>query len=161
MSNTVLLTIDHIVKTPGMLGGRPRVKGRRIAVDHVVSACIFGESTVAEFCENYDLSPAQVHAALSYYYDNTEEIEGILHQTEELLDDMKLEIEQSNKEMLAKFGDRLDDYNRVMTVTEVAEEFDITPAGIREACRKGWIQAEKSGSTWLIRRLHARKRWGS
>jgi uncharacterized protein (DUF433 family) len=160
MSDTVLLTIDHIVKTPGTLGGRPCIRGHRIAVDHVVSACVYGGIDVSEFCENYDLTPAQVYAALSYYYDNTEEIDGIIRDTEEFLGQMKPEMERSNQEMLARFGDRFDDFNRMMTVTEISEEFGITPAGVREACRKGWIQAEKSGSTWLIRRLHAKERWG-
>ena len=47
-----------------------------------------------------------------------------------------------------------------MTVKEIAEEFGVDESTVREAAKKGWIPAHKSGATWLIRRHDAQARWG-
>jgi hypothetical protein len=47
-----------------------------------------------------------------------------------------------------------------MTVTEVAADYGISPQTVREACAKGWLNARKSGATWLITRFSAHSRWG-
>lgn len=65
----------HVAVTPGLLGGKPHILGRRISVrDIVIWHEHFGHS-VDEISSNYDLDLAQVYAALTYYFDNREEID--------------------------------------------------------------------------------------
>lgn len=65
----------HIAVTPGLLSGKPHVLGHRISVqDIVVWHEHFGQS-VDEISTDYDLDLAQVYAALTYYFDNREEID--------------------------------------------------------------------------------------
>lgn len=68
----------HITKIPGVCGGRPAIDGTRVRVVNIVSLEKEGY-TPEQMLEQYpDLNLAQIHAALTYYYDHKEEIEGIL-----------------------------------------------------------------------------------
>src|SRR5947209_7449891 len=65
----------HIVTVPGLCGGRPTIKGTRVAVSDIAFKHRSGES-VDEMLEAWPhLSPAQVYDALAYYYDNKAEID--------------------------------------------------------------------------------------
>jgi uncharacterized protein (DUF433 family) len=70
-----VLAIDHIVRTPGTVGGKPRIAGTRVRVQDVAAYHTNG-SGVEEICEAFDLTPGQVFAALSYYYDHRDEIDA-------------------------------------------------------------------------------------
>ncbi len=81
---TVKATIcyPHVVKTPGVCGGRARIDGTRVRVYNVVALHKDGASD-EKIREAYpDLTPAQIHAALAYYYDNREEIDAELAEDE-------------------------------------------------------------------------------
>jgi uncharacterized protein (DUF433 family) len=78
----VVLAIEHIVKTPGTCGGRPRIAGTRMRVQDVVMWHDGGMSA-EEMVEQFDLTLGQIHAALSYYYDHREEIERDIREDEE------------------------------------------------------------------------------
>ena len=65
----------HIVATPGTLGGKARIAGRRISVEDIAIWHVRLGKTVDEICAEYDLSLAEVHAALAHYYDHQAEIE--------------------------------------------------------------------------------------
>ncbi len=67
--------ITHIEMTPGVRGGRPRIKGRRITVEDVAIMHLHLGQSVEEIAAKYDLSLSEVHAALTYYYDNREQID--------------------------------------------------------------------------------------
>lgn len=65
----------HIEITPGIAGGRPRIAGHRITVQNIV---IWHERmgwSIDEICAEYELTLAEVHAALAYYFDHQEEID--------------------------------------------------------------------------------------
>jgi uncharacterized protein (DUF433 family) len=62
------------VRDPGVLGGKPHVEGHRIAVHHVAWWYSWGESAET-LASEYHLTPAEVHAALAYYYDHKGEID--------------------------------------------------------------------------------------
>lgn len=65
----------YIVRTPGVLGGKPRIDGRRISVQHIAIDYERLGMLPDEICEAYPgLTPAEVHAALAYYFDHREEI---------------------------------------------------------------------------------------
>ena len=66
---------QHIEITPGVCGGKPRIAGHRITVANIV---IWHERlgmSADEIATEYDLTLADVYAALAYYFDNREEID--------------------------------------------------------------------------------------
>lgn len=64
-----------IVRTPNIRGGRPRIAGTGVTVRRIVSWYKLG-LTPEEIADRVGhLSLAQVHAALTYYHANQEEIE--------------------------------------------------------------------------------------
>ncbi len=67
-----------IVKTNDICGGRPRIAGRRLSVQQIAVLAKQGLSPQEIAREYQNLSLAEVHAALAYYYANQEEIEGYL-----------------------------------------------------------------------------------
>jgi len=79
----------HIVTTPGTLGGRPRIAGRRIAVEHVAVWHEHLGKTVDEICAEYNLSLSEVHAALAYYYDHRAEIERSIDEGEAIVEALR------------------------------------------------------------------------
>ena len=83
MSDTVL-SLDYIVKTPGTLSGAPRIAGHRIGVHHIAMMYEHLGVPATEIAEDYDLSLAEVHAALAYYYAHTEEIDSILAENDQI-----------------------------------------------------------------------------
>ena len=63
---------DHIVSTPDVLQGRPRIKGTRIPVSLVLGYLAEG-SSVDEITEEFpDLGEAQIAACLDYARDLSE-----------------------------------------------------------------------------------------
>lgn len=69
-----------IVRTPEMLGGKPRVKGHRVAVHRVAAWWKLG-LTIEEIGQRVPgLAPAEIHAALAYYHLHRSEIESYLEE---------------------------------------------------------------------------------
>lgn len=77
-----VLSIQHIVSDPDIFHGQPRVAGRRVTVGHVSEAARSGKSAQA-IAEQFDLTLAQVYAALAYYHDHAEDIERQMREAEE------------------------------------------------------------------------------
>lgn len=67
----------HIVSSPGHRGGKPRIEGHGLTVAFIASLHERFNVSVAEICAEYDLVPAEVHAALAYYYDHREAIDAV------------------------------------------------------------------------------------
>jgi uncharacterized protein (DUF433 family) len=69
-------TLDqHIVSTPDVRGGRPRIAGRRITVDDIVIMHLRLGESIEQIAADYKLSFADIHAALAYYYDHRDPID--------------------------------------------------------------------------------------
>lgn len=68
----------HIVRTPGMMGGEPRVDGHRIRVRDVAAARDTGGATPEEIAATVypSLTLAEVYAALAFFEDHRSEIES-------------------------------------------------------------------------------------
>ena len=66
----------HIVRSEGVHGGRPMVRGAGVSVQAIVEQIRLGRSP-AQIVEDYDgvLTLAQVYDALSYFYEHQGEIE--------------------------------------------------------------------------------------
>jgi uncharacterized protein (DUF433 family) len=70
-----LTIVQHITVTPGLRGGKPHIVGRRITVSDVAFFHLKQGMYVAEIAAEYNLSLAEAHAALAYYFDHREEID--------------------------------------------------------------------------------------
>jgi len=84
---------DHIVITPGVVGGKPRIAGHRIKVQHVAIWHNEMKMSVTEIAEDYNLSIADVYAALAYYHDHREEIDKDIKDDEEFVETLRKEID--------------------------------------------------------------------
>jgi uncharacterized protein (DUF433 family) len=67
----------HIVCTPGVVSGEPRIDGHRIRVRDIVAARDLGGLMPEEIAANVypELTLARVYAALAYYEDHHDEID--------------------------------------------------------------------------------------
>jgi uncharacterized protein (DUF433 family) len=66
---------QHIEMTPGIAGGKPRIAGHRITVQNIALWHERLGKSVDEIAAEYDLSLADVYAALAYYFDHRAEID--------------------------------------------------------------------------------------
>lgn len=66
---------EHIEVTPGVAGGKPRIAGHRITVHTIAVWHEHLGSTADEIAATYDLTLADVYAALAYYFDHRAEID--------------------------------------------------------------------------------------
>jgi uncharacterized protein (DUF433 family) len=98
MATAPKIVYPHIVKAPGYCGGKAAIDNTRVRVNNVAWWAKKG-STPEQILEHYpDLTLAQVHAALLYYYENTPEIEAELAAEEQA----SVDFEKDKAETLAK-----------------------------------------------------------
>ena len=65
----------HIEVTSGISGGKPRIAGHRITVQNIVIWHERMGKSADEIATEYDLTLADVYAALTYYFDHRLEID--------------------------------------------------------------------------------------
>ena len=80
---------SRIERTPGVLGGRAHIAGRRISVQHIAALHDRGGWSADEIASEYDLTLAEVYAALSYYFENREEIDAAAAEDEAFVETLK------------------------------------------------------------------------
>lgn len=90
---TVPTEYAHIVRTPGVLGGEPRIAEHRIRVRDIVAARDHGGFTPEQIASSVypGLTKAQVYAALAYFEDHREEIERAEAVEERIVADFRKE----------------------------------------------------------------------
>jgi uncharacterized protein (DUF433 family) len=79
----------HIEVTAGTAGGKPHIVGHRITVQNVV---VWHERlglSADEIATEYDLSFADVYAALAYYYDHREAIDESIRADETFIAELR------------------------------------------------------------------------
>ena len=72
---------QHIEITPGISSGKPRIAGHRITVENIV---IWHErlgKSADEIASDYDITLADVYAALAYYFDHRHESDQSLEES--------------------------------------------------------------------------------
>jgi uncharacterized protein (DUF433 family) len=84
---TAKTVYSHITKAAGVRGGRACIDQTRIAVVDIAAMLKRGESADEMLLAYPSLNLAQVHAAISYYYESTVEIQA------ELVEDDRWEAE--------------------------------------------------------------------
>lgn len=70
------ISIEHITKTPGVCGGKACIAGRRIRVMDIVVWYQHQGRTAMDISASFGITQADVHAAMAYYLDHTDEIEA-------------------------------------------------------------------------------------
>jgi uncharacterized protein (DUF433 family) len=78
MATAAKIAYPHIEKTPDVRGGKACITGTRIAVKDIVILHKQG-TPIEQMLTHYSsrpLTPAEVYAALAYYYDHRDEIEA-------------------------------------------------------------------------------------
>lgn len=80
---------EHIVSTPDTCGGRPRVAGRRITVQHIAIDHERLGRSADQIASDYELSLAQVYAGLAYYFDNRDEIDQAIRADEAFVERLR------------------------------------------------------------------------
>jgi len=96
----------HIVKTEGVVGGRPRIKGTRISVELVARYFKMGESPDDIILMYPHLKPAAVYDAISYYLDHQEEMEREMAELDEEVKDIDGYMRKQGFERLPSGGYR-------------------------------------------------------
>jgi len=75
-----VLAIDLITTDPNIRGGRPCVASTGLRVTDVALAHAVHNRTTDDIAADYEISLAQVYAALSYYYDHKTELDEDIRQ---------------------------------------------------------------------------------
>lgn len=86
----MIATLDaHIVQTPGIAGGKPRIAGHRITVGQIAGWHELMGWSADEIATLYQLSLGDVYAALAYYFDHQAEIDLTTQESEQFINELK------------------------------------------------------------------------
>ena len=98
---TQILQTPSIVRTPGICGGKPRIDGHRIKVEHI-AVCHerMGMSPDEIVNSHPTITLAQVHAALAYYYDHKVDIDAEIEEGERVVEQLTLKSPPSKLQKL-------------------------------------------------------------
>jgi uncharacterized protein (DUF433 family) len=66
--------MDGIVRSEDVMGGEPRLEGRRVSVRQIAELVIDGGTSPAHVADQLDVPRSDVHLALAYHYANPEEM---------------------------------------------------------------------------------------
>ncbi len=75
-----VLSINMITSNPNVRGGCPCIAGTTLRVSDIAMATVLHRQTLDEIASAYDISLAQVYAALAYYYDHKPELDQDIRQ---------------------------------------------------------------------------------
>jgi uncharacterized protein (DUF433 family) len=101
MATVAKLVYSHITKDPEVCGGRATIDGTRIRVLDIWSLQERG-LTPAQMLEEYPLTLAQIHAALSYAHENLPEIGAALEEDDRIAERIEREREDFLKKSPAR-----------------------------------------------------------
>ncbi|MBK6994982.1 MAG: DUF433 domain-containing protein [Lewinellaceae bacterium] len=80
---------SKIESTPGVAGGQPRIAGTRFTVKQIAVWHEFMGLGADQIATEYNLSLADIYAALSYFFDHRAEIMQAIEAEEALVDQIK------------------------------------------------------------------------
>ena len=81
MSTAVGVSKEHITKTAGVCGGKACIAGSRIRVMDIVVWHEHQKKSPDDIVQSFpQLTHAEIHAALAYYFDNREEIAALFEE---------------------------------------------------------------------------------
>lgn len=148
MVSTTVMSINHIVKTPGICGGAARLGETRLTVHSIVGQLKSG-ATIDDLLEGYahlPLTRAQIHAALAYYYDHQAEIDRLLEEEAQVFEESRREAAELRSVMAA--GEEF------VTAREASERLGLSPGSSQVAhlCQEGKLECRKVANRWFVSR---------
>src|SRR5436190_12935753 len=96
-----IVAIEHIASDPNKHNGKPRIAGKGIKVEFIAELYNL-DWTVDDLVEEFELTPGQVYAALSYYFDHKDEIDRSIREAEEKTRHIGTPIEELKKRIEAR-----------------------------------------------------------
>lgn len=136
---TMLNTV-RIISSPDLLGGKPCIEGRRISVQQIVEDVVYAGWSLQQMQEAFNLRPAEVYAALSYYYDHHEEIDAQIREEE-------LENKHNGE---PPYEVHLAFLKEALSTRQSAERLGISERAVRQLIASGTLPAQKFGEMWFI-----------
>lgn len=96
-------TLDQRIESqPSVLGGKPCISGRRIAVEHIVVWHERLGMSADEIAGEYDLALADIYAALAYYFAHREEIDRSIREGQEMVRELRAQSTSLLEEKLGR-----------------------------------------------------------
>lgn len=95
---------QHIELDPTIAGGKPRIAGRRITVQNIVIWHERMGKSPDEIAHEHELTLADVHAALTYYFDHRAEIEEGINEGHDFVEALRKETSSKIHEKLQTDG---------------------------------------------------------
>jgi uncharacterized protein (DUF433 family) len=86
---TVKTMDQHIEISPGVAGGKPHIAGRRITVQNIVLWHERLGMNADEIASEHDLTLADIHAALAYYFDHRPELDRAIEESEAFVEALR------------------------------------------------------------------------
>lgn len=84
------LTLDRFIEfTPGVRGGKPRLAGRRITVQDIAVWHERMGHSADQIATDFDLSSAEIYAALASYFDHGSEIEQSMRDDQAIVEALR------------------------------------------------------------------------
>ncbi|MEW6379282.1 MAG: DUF433 domain-containing protein [bacterium] len=97
-------TLDqHIEISADIAGGKPCIFGHRITVQNIVIWHEWMGQSADEIANAYNLSLADVYAALAYYYDHRTEIDEAIKESEAFVEELR---QKTPSKVLQKINER-------------------------------------------------------
>ncbi|MCH7660946.1 MAG: DUF433 domain-containing protein [Euryarchaeota archaeon] len=78
--------MNRIVTTEDVLGGEPRIEGRRISVLHIYERVEGRGLKPRTVAARHGLDVADVYRALAYYHENPDEIRAVQQRRKEIIE---------------------------------------------------------------------------
>ncbi len=94
----------HMEITPGVAGGKPRIAGHRITVQNIVIWHERMGMSADEIATTWQLSLADVYAALAYYFDHRGQIDRSIRESQEFVEELRKRTPSKLAEKLARGG---------------------------------------------------------
>ena len=85
------ITQEYIAQDPDYCGGQPRIINTRMPVAAIAQMYLEMKQSLEDIATKYHLSLAAVHGAMAYYDDHRESIELHRQETDQIIQQMKLD----------------------------------------------------------------------
>jgi uncharacterized protein (DUF433 family) len=85
-----------------LIEGKPTLVGGRVTVEDIVALYVLNASPIEWIADEYDLTFAQIYAALSYYYDHQAAIDESIQEGEALARQIGIPAEEHLAQMRAR-----------------------------------------------------------
>ncbi|MEM1041701.1 MAG: DUF433 domain-containing protein [Bacteroidota bacterium] len=86
-------------QAPGVVEGRPRIAGRRIALQHIAAWRERLGLSADEIASEYDLALADAYAALAYYYSQREDVDAAIREGEAFAEAMRAQMPSKARDL--------------------------------------------------------------